>query len=102
MGYDIQLRGVVGEAAGPPSDSVWGEVPTLDPNGVPRLDVNWGGGQLSEGGRAWRLGATVVNAGMRVLASVNPPGDPGEPFDYMYVIDAESDSLLLMVITSQS
>lgn len=96
MGYGIQLRGVVGEVAGPPSDSVWGEVPTLDPNGVPRLDVNWGGGQLSEGGRAWRLGATVVNipAGMRVLASVNPPGDPGEPFDYMYVIDAESDSLL--------
>ena len=96
MSYGIRVRGVVGEVAGPPSDSVWGEVPTLDPNGVPRLDVNWGGGQLSEGGRAWRLGATVVDipAGMRVLASVNPPGDPGEPFDYMYIIDAESDSLL--------
>ena len=28
------------------------------------------------------------------MASANPPGDPGEPFDYMYIIDAESDSLL--------
>ena len=97
--YGIQARGVVGTLAGAPSDLVEGEVPTLDANGVPRMGANWGTrGQLSEGGRAWRLGATVVDipAGMRVHRGVPfAPSDPPPPYD-AYLVDAESDSVLYM------
>ena len=97
----FQLRGVVGTLAGEPSESVEGRVPMFDANGIPRLDAGWGyAPQLSEGGRAWRLDATVVEipAGMRISAFTDfPLVDPRPPFDESGIVDVESDSTLKLV-----
>ncbi|MCY3881356.1 MAG: fibronectin type III domain-containing protein, partial [Chloroflexi bacterium] len=94
MSYGIQVRGVVGEVAGPPSDSVWHEVPTVDTNGVPWLPTGWG--RVAEGGRAWRVGETVVDvpAGMRVSAEWQGPVDPMPPHEEIIIADVQSGSML--------
>ena len=90
--YSVQVRAVVGTVASEPSEEVRNETPTLDPNGIPWLGL-W---RIVEGGRAWRVGATVVDipAGMRVFARAYPPGDPRSPYKLSYIFDAESDSTM--------
>ena len=92
MSYGIQVRGIVGEVPGAPSDSVWSEVPTFDSMGTPRIPL-W---RVIGGGRAWRVGATVVDipARMRAFAGVHPPSDPGPFSDQIYIVDLESDSVM--------
>ncbi len=88
--YGVQVRAIVGTVAGEPSGDVWNTTPTLDANGVPRLY------ELAEGGRAWRVGATVVDipAGMRAFATAYPLGDPSLPYEEGVIVDAESGSEL--------
>lgn len=88
----FQVRGVAGTLAGEPSQPVVGETPTFDSNGTPKIPLY----QRISGGRAWRVGATLVDipAGMRVLAGVDPPGDPHPGYDLVYLVDTESDSVM--------
>ena len=94
MSYGVQVRGIVGEVAGAPSDSVWGDVSTLDANGTPWLPT--GRGLVAEGGRSWRVGGSVVDipAEMRVSAIWQGPVDPMPPHEEMVIIDTESGSML--------
>ena len=94
ISYGVQVRGVVGTFASGASDSVWGEVPTLDANGVPWLPT--GGEQVAEGGRAWRVGGTVVDipAGTRVSAEWQGPVDPMPPHEEIIITDVQSGSML--------
>lgn len=91
MSYGVQVRGIVGTLAGGPSDTVWSEVPTLDTNGIP-----WLGDHIAEGGRAWRVGGTVVDipAGMRVSARWQGPVDPMPSYEETVIVDVQSGSML--------
>lgn len=65
--FYFEVRAVAGTLAGQASDTVKGRPPIIDAHGIP--EMAWG--QISEGGRTWRLsaGPTVIDvpAGTRLI-----------------------------------
>ena len=65
--FYFEVRAVAGTLAGQASDTVKGRPPIIDTHGIP--EMAWG--QISEGGRTWRLsaGPTVIDvpAGTRLI-----------------------------------
>ena len=89
----FELRYVAGTPASEYGEAVSGAVPEFDADGVPYMPLY----QLVEGGRQWRVEATVLEipAGTRVFAGVWPPGDPPSSATH-YLVDAESESRMAL------